>query len=75
MNVNVFLHPHRFNKNPIVNAPVKPPIETIDPIQDISWIVNGPDTSGVCSDISTGNAGEYHPKIHPCENIKKFTEI
>lgn len=50
------------------------PTHVIDPIQEISMSVNGPDANGVLSDLNIGSAGENQPRIVPYPSIIKLAE-
>lgn len=56
------LHPNSVVKSPNVNEPHTAPTFTIDPIHEISELVNGSEfVNGVSSDNSLGSAGENQP--------------
>lgn len=66
------LDPRSAVTEPTKNAPIKAPIELIDPNELICEFVNG-DDSGVFGEVKIGNAGENHPSMVPCDNASKFT--
>lgn len=51
------------------NAPKSEPILLIDPIHEVCSFVNGPDRSGVSSDVNIGNAGEVQLLINKMMTI------
>lgn len=52
--------------------PAIAPIGNIDPVQDNSSIVNGPDSIGVSLDCNNGNAVVSQTKPGPVHSISKF---
>lgn len=59
-------------KYPKSIEPKNPPSGSIEPIHEISSLVNGPVISGVSSEAKYGNAGDVHPTVHPNESDIKF---
>lgn len=55
-------------------APGRAPKQFIEPSQDISQFVNGPESSGVSSDPSFSKAGDTHPMKHPYPTITKLPD-
>lgn len=66
------LQPNKAAIYPHDNEPIKAPKQIIEPSQEISAIVTGPDSSGVSSDCRIESAGDNQPIMTPCENIIVF---
>lgn len=64
-NTIVFFEPYDIDSSPVKNVPIIAPRLLIEPTHDNSSYVNGPDTSGVLFDRSTGNSDENQPIFAP----------
>lgn len=69
---SVLCEPIKDVKYPLMNMPGSAAKQSIEPAQDISSFVNGPDSSGVSSDVNIGKAVDSQPIANPVQIEIKF---